>query len=102
MHRQRENGFVNTCASQKCDEIQYVLAGKKYFLFHAKGQVFPGPLCDGSVVCRNDVRFRKGVNKTYGPYYLWIHKIVGEIVAVAISKNYRKLQKSLQKMPKSA
>ena len=68
-----------------------------------------GPICQGTVIKRNDVRQRGGKTKTYGPYYLWTRKLEGKTLSIAISEqqydllkqaiaNQNKLDKILAKM----
>ena len=68
-----------------------------------------GPICQGSVIKRMDVRQSVGRTKIHGPYYLWTRKLKGKTLSVAISEqqytelkqaiaNHRKLEKTLAKM----
>jgi len=68
-----------------------------------------GPICQGTVIERNDVRRRSGKTKTYGPYYLWTRKLKGKTLSIAISQqqydqlkqaiaNQNRLDKILAKM----
>ena len=52
-----------------------------------------GPICQGSVIKRNDVRQRGGKTKTYGPYYLWTRKLEGKTLSIAISQQQYDLLK---------
>lgn len=52
-----------------------------------------GPICQGTVIKRNDVRQRGGKTKTYGPYYLWTRKREGKTLSIAISQQQHDLLK---------
>jgi hypothetical protein len=68
-----------------------------------------GPICQGTVIKRNDVRQRGRKPKTYGPYYLWTRKLESKTFSIAISEqqynalkdaiaNNKKLDKTLAQM----
>jgi hypothetical protein len=52
-----------------------------------------GPICQGTVIKRNDVRQRGGKTKTYGPYYLWTRKLEGKTLSIALSQQQYDLLK---------
>lgn len=55
-----------------------------------------GPICQGTVIKRNDVRQRGGKTKTYGPYYLWTRKLEGKTLSIAISQQqYDQLKQAI-------
>ena len=55
-----------------------------------------GPICQGTVIKRNDVRQRGGKTKTYGPYYLWTRKVKGKTLSIAISQQqYSELKQAI-------
>jgi uncharacterized coiled-coil protein SlyX len=75
----------------------------------ARSLVSIGPICQGSVIKRMDVRQSAGRTKIHGPYYLWTRRLKGKTLSVAISEqqytelkqaiaNHRKLEKTLAKM----
>jgi hypothetical protein len=54
------------------------------------------PICQGTVIKRDDVRERGGKTKTYGPYYLWTHKVKGKTLSIAISQQqYSELKQAI-------
>ena len=52
-----------------------------------------GPICQGTVIKRNDVRQRGGKTKTYGPYYLWTRKLEAKTLSIALSQQQYDLLK---------
>jgi len=52
-----------------------------------------GPICQGTVIKRNDLRQRGGKTKTYGPYYLWTRKLEGKTLSIALSQQQYDLLK---------
>ena len=76
---------------------------------YARSLTAIGPICQGTVIKRNDVRQRGGKTKTYGPYYLWTRKLEGKTLSIAITQqqysalkeaiaNQKKLDKTLSQM----
>jgi parvulin-like peptidyl-prolyl isomerase len=55
-----------------------------------------GPICQGTVIKRDDVRERGGKTKIYGPYYLWTRKVKGKTLSIAISQQqYSELKQAI-------
>ena len=76
---------------------------------YARSLTAIGPICQGTVIKRKDVRQRGGKPKTYGPYYLWTRKLEGKTLSIAITQqqytalkeaiaNQKKLDKTLAQM----
>jgi hypothetical protein len=74
-----------------------------------QGLLSIGPICQGSVIKRLDVRQSRAKTKIHGPYYLWTRKLKGKTLSIAISEqqytelkqaiaNHRKLEQTLAKM----
>jgi hypothetical protein len=60
-----------------------------------------GPICQGTVIKRNDVRQRGGKPKTYGPYYLWTRKLEGKTLSIALSQQqYEALKEAIANQKK--
>ena len=48
-------------------------------------------ICQGSVVARPLIRYRRGAQVKKGPYYLWTSKVQGKTVCIALSKTQYQL-----------